>query len=600
MRKSKPNAESAAEILKNMMGESSVESVESSEEGNTSEDENDEWDKTLVKDLPRTRMKKMDSAKVRKEHPPAPVHLWQPKPEEIMIDYEGRICKIHFEKVFNVDNPEKCNQFIIVKDAFKNKLELICLYLNYFIAKYDYENEFMTAYLNMQYAVNVNDDEKPNEIHFGKDDVDTFIQYIYEVLFTPTIVDKVCAMVEENYLDDIEKEDSATKRGVQKEKRHLESLEFTNEQVKIMLRISLGMKMMCPIMFQYMAVNNIKPDKKSNLLFRFFFPLFTVFTPPGVDIYNKLFVYVRKKVMESKSTNEKIFKMREILGVDEYTVISMFVRNVVLSDNFVKLMFSCQYNPNRDAYVENVPGFLKTVIKVQFFYFLKISHQKTFTELTSTKNADGLSGVDKLEMASDKIDEGNAIIEEACAWDALQRLRKKYNFGITEEEIDFYEKNWRMSPMQIDLIYTYYAPMVGSYRACRSYTNREVIELAIMLRNNLLIASGFEDYRTFTDEISFPYMIMGNIDGKVNTRIIRNTKFSEDCDNSYIIQDLINKQYNLLEEIDGKSVMMLLSKLNNTVFTYCVYERPDLLETQIDMERANVTDSVGYFLRSIQ
>lgn len=600
MRKSKPNAESAAEILKNMMGESSVESVESSEEGNTSEDENDEWDKTLVKDLPRTRMKKMDSAKVRKEHPPAPVHLWQPKPEEIMIDYEGRICKIHFEKVFNVDNPEKCNQFIIVKDAFKNKLELICLYLNYFIAKYDYENEFMTAYLNMQYAVNVNDDEKPNEIHFGKDDVDTFIQYIYEVLFTPTIVDKVCAMVEENYLDDIEKEDSATKRGVQKEKRHLESLEFTNEQVKIMLRISLGMKMMCPIMFQYMAVNNIKPDKKSNLLFRFFFPLFTVFTPPGVDIYNKLFVYVRKKVMESKSTNEKIFKMREILGVDEYTVISMFVRNVVLSDNFVKLMFSCQYNPNRDAYVENVPGFLKTVIKVQFFYFLKISHQKTFTELTSTKNADGLSGVDKLEMASDKIDEGNAIIEEACAWDALQRLRKKYNFGITEEEIDFYEKNWRMSPMQIDLIYTYYAPMVGSYRACRSYTNREVIELAIMLRNNLLIASGFEDYRTFTDEITFPYMIMGNIDGKVNTRIIRNTKFSEDCDNSYIIQDLINKQYNLLEEIDGKSVMMLLSKLNNTVFTYCVYERPDLLETQIDMERANVTDSVGYFLRSIQ
>ena len=600
MRKSKPNAESAAEILKNMMGESSVESVESSEEGNTSEDENDEWDKTLVKDLPRTRMKKMDSAKVRKEHPPAPVHLWQPKPEEIMIDYEGRICKIHFEKVFNVDNPEKCNQFIIVKDAFKNKLELICLYLNYFIAKYDYENEFMTAYLNMQYAVNVNDDAKPNEIHFGKDDVDTFIQYIYEVLFTPTIVDKVCAMVEENYLDDIEKEDSATKRGVQKEKRHLESLEFTNEQVKIMLRISLGMKMMCPIMFQYMAVNNIKPDKKSNLLFRFFFPLFTVFTPPGVDIYNKLFVYVRKKVMESKSTNEKIFKMREILGVDEYTVISMFVRNVVLSDNFVKLMFSCQYNPNRDAYVENVPGFLKTVIKVQFFYFLKISHQKTFTELTSTKNADGLSGVDKLEMASDKIDEGNAIIEEACAWDALQRLRKKYNFGITEEEIDFYEKNWRMSPMQIDLIYTYYAPMVGSYRACRSYTNREVIELAIMLRNNLLIASGFEDYRTFTDEITFPYMIMGNIDGKVNTRIIRNTKFSEDCDNSYIIQDLINKQYNLLEEIDGKSVMMLLSKLNNTVFTYCVYERPDLLETQIDMERANVTDSVGYFLRSIQ
>lgn len=574
---------------------------EITENDTTEEDGEDPSDKTFVKDLPRTRAKKLDSVKVKKEHPPAPVHLWEPKPEEVMVDYEGRICRIHFEKVFHVDDPDACNQFVIVKDAFKNKLELICLYLNYFIAKYDYENEFMLAYINMQYAVNVNDDDdKPNELHFGKDDIDAFIQYIYDILFTPTIVEKVCAMVEENYLDDIEKEGAALKRGIQKEKRHLESLEFTNEQVKIMLRISLGMKMMCPIMFQYMAVNNIKPDKKSNLLFRFFFPLFSTFTPPGIDIYNKLFVYVRKKVMESKSTNEKIFKMREILGIDEYSVISMFVRNVVLSDNFVKLMFSWHYNPNRDAYVENVPGFLKTVIKVQFFYFLKISHQKTFTELTSTKNADGLSGVDKLEMASDKIDEGNSIVEEECAQDALMRLRQRYKFDITEEEINFYKKNWQMSPTQIDIIFTYYAPLVGSYRACRSFTDREVIELAIMLRNNLLIASGFENYREFTDEVAFPYMIMGNIDGKVNTRIIRNTKFSEDCDNSYIIQDLINKQYNLLEEIDGKSVMVLLSKLNNTIFTYCVYERPDLLDVPIDMERANVTDSVGYFLRSIQ
>lgn len=543
-------------------------------------------------DIKGRRKKKPSAKELRKLHPPAPVYLWEPTEDQIMLDYDGKICNIHFEKVFDLATEDLC-KFCIIKDAFKNKLDLICHYINYFIYKYDYENEFMTAYMNLRHAVSVDN----AEIHFSGDDdesVDLFIQYIYDVLFTPTMVEKINQMVEDNYLDDIEKEDG--KRYMSKEKKHLESLEFTNQQVKIMLRVSMGMKMMSPIMFQYMSENHIKPDKKSSLLFRFFHPLFKVFTPPDVNVYNKLFVYVKKKVMESKNANAQIFYMREVLGIDEYTVICMFVQNVVISDNFVKLCFSNTWNPDTGKYSENVTGFLKVIIKVQFFYFLRIQHKKTFTELSHVKNADGLSGIDKLEMSSNKIDAGIKVIDEECVRDALERLRSGPDIRVTEEELDYYTENWHISPLQQTLIYTYFTSMVGSFRACYSFTRRELIELAVILRNRLLVEAGFDNCREFTDKVVFPYMIMGNIDGKVNTRIIRNTKFSEDCDNSCTIRELEDHKYKLLEEIDPNAVMAELSKLNNTVFTYCVYERPDLLGVPIDVDRPNVTDAVGQFL----
>ena len=95
-----------------------------------------------------------------------------------------------------------------------------------------------------------------------------YIDFLYEVMFTPTMVEKICAMVDENYLDDIESadgEDTGKRKYVKNDKKHLESLEFTNQHIKILLRISFGMKIMSPALFHYTQINHIKIEKDSDI-----------------------------------------------------------------------------------------------------------------------------------------------------------------------------------------------------------------------------------------------------------------------------------------------------------------------------------------------
>ena len=186
------------------------------------------------------------------------------------------------------------------------------------------------------------------------------IDLIYEIFFSDSIIKKINQLVEDNYLDDIESSEES-KKYINKEKRHLESLEFTNKHIKILLRISFGMKCISPIMLHYVFMNNIKIDKDSDLIYNFYRKLFDIFTD-DVQLYNKLFVYVKAKVLESKSHNNPIFDQRDILGVDEYTVINQFLRKVLISENIVKYKFNEHYDPKTKKFKENVVGFNKTII----------------------------------------------------------------------------------------------------------------------------------------------------------------------------------------------------------------------------------------------
>lgn len=114
-------------------------------------------------------------------------------------------------------------------------------------------------------------------------------------------------------------------------------------------------------MLHYVFVNKIKLERDSDLIYNFYRKLFDIFTDPGISIYNKLFTYVKAKVLESKSHNGAIFDQRDILGVDEYTVISQFLKKVLISENIVKYKFSENWDPKAKKYKENIIGFNKTI-----------------------------------------------------------------------------------------------------------------------------------------------------------------------------------------------------------------------------------------------
>lgn len=254
------------------------------------------------------------------------ITTWKPTKEDMVTSSDGKIFIIFFEKLFPMDpGIAVYDRFFIKKGSYEKQLETITKYINFFMKFYDPDKEMALAYLKIKYAL---DKEK----RFNESNPEQLIDLIYDVLFSDSIIANINRMVEDNYLDDIESDDA---KYAGKEKKHLESLEFTNQHIKILLRISFGMKAMSPILFHYLSINVIKLDRDSDLIYRFYKRLFDIFSD-GINMYNKLFVYVKAKVLESKSHNAPIFEQRDILGSDEYMVIDKFLKKVLISENVVK------------------------------------------------------------------------------------------------------------------------------------------------------------------------------------------------------------------------------------------------------------------------
>lgn len=573
------------------------------------------------------------------------INTWKPKASQIYVEPDGKKFVCHFDRILGNHDFISFNTFMINKVSYENQLENIARYTNFFMNFYDTDNELVLAYLKCQVML-------LEDRMFNADNMDSFIDFIYEIMFTPTIAKKISKMVEDNYLDDIESSTEEKKKYMKNEKKHLESLEFTNQHIKILLRISFGMKIMSPVLFHYLYLNHIKIDKDSEIIFYFYKRLFDIFgysnlydyydaegrlnnskieqdvidtglkdgwltkvekeytdyyymedgsyyTPGKINMYNKLFVYVKAKVLESYSNNSLIFEQREILGVDLFDVINSFVKKVLISENMVKYKFNEHFDMKLKKYKENIIGFNKTIIKFQLSYFIKEQYQKNMTEVTNTKNSEGLSSVDKMAMNMTKIDEGMTTMAEINLERTLQRLDRIIDIDISDEEIAYYRKYMYPSQIQIQLVYSYFAKYFGGYQDLNLAIRRDYIRLALKLKKKLLLDAGYDntEYGQI-HQTAIPYILTGNFEDELSTRTIRNSKFLTLINDSYLWKNLIKNKYQFLEEEKPGFILHLLSKFINTKFSYVVYEKPEILGTEIVYSDVKIADELLFFLNS--
>lgn len=580
---------------------------------------------------------------------------WKPEnDDQVIVERDGKLFICHFAKVFGTNKQMRkklsvYERFMIGKESYINQLDVITSYTNFFINIYDTDKELVAAYLKIKYAL---DKEKI----YTKENMDSYIDFLYEVMFTPTIVDRIIQLVEDNYLDDIEVDTDSKKKYLRNGKSHLESLEFTNQHIKILLQISFSMKIMAPAIFHYIQLNNIKIEKDSDIIFRFYKKLFSIYgfgdtyeiksmngtvvksnipreefleflkknhleesqtkaamypfvsedgtmqyyTRTKIDIYTKLFVYVKAKVLESNANNAPIFAQREIFGVDVQTVVHLFTRKVLISENVIKYRFNEHWDAKLKKYKENIVGFNKTIIKFQLSYFLKDQYSKNLTEVTNVRNSEGLSGSDKMLMNANKLDEGVVTMADINIEKTIEKIKKDIDLPLTKDEVDYYMKNLNPAKIQIQLVYGYYTKYFGSYRDLNLLTKRQYITLLLLLKKKLLLDLGYE-----TDEVgeihyaALPYILTGNLSDKVNTRIIRNNKFINKIENNAMYQDLIDNKYRLLNYLKPDSILQLLSSIINTRFTYVTYEYPELLGTEIIYNEDKISDELLFFLSNI-
>lgn len=256
---------------------------------------------------------------------------------------------------------------------------------------------------------------------------------------------------------------------------------------------------------------------------------------------------------------------------------------------------------------------------------MKEQYSKNLTEITNAKNTDGLSGSDKMLMNLSKIDEGITIMSDINIPMTIKFLKRRFDIEIDDAEVDFYIKYHKPSDIQIQLVRSYFAKYFGSYRDLHLCTRRDYITLMLLLKKKLMIELGYDKDNdeldmdgdelcdTVTEDengnpiyndnnmrpVALPYIISGNLSDHINTRVIRNIKFTEKVANSYTFKKLQEENHKYLNIIKPDYDMALISSLINTRFTYVEYDHPELLDQEITYNDNKIADEILFFLASV-
>ena len=69
---------------------------------------------------------------------------------------------------------------------------------------------------------------------------------------------------------------------------------------------------------------------------------------------------------------------------------------------------------------------------------------------------------------------------------AIERIKKRIDIPLTEDEINYYIINHHPSKMQIQLVYAYYTKYFGSYRDLILLTRKDYMTLLLLLKKKLM------------------------------------------------------------------------------------------------------------------
>lgn len=484
---------------------------------------------------------------------------WVPKKDDIKLKKDGKLVVIEFDKLFN-NSGDALNNFIIKKESYYRNIDGVLKYINYFIKYYDTDNELLLAYLMLKYRI----DDKSKDWS-----LDAFINMLYAIMFTDSMVAKINKMVEDNYYIDLSAKDTS--------RTYDPALEFTNEHGKAMMAMSMGIKMIIPIAMHY--INSYGYAKNRSYPFIIYYGLFNLFGD-NVNLLSKLDITITSKVNQIFTRNRVVINQREITGIDKHMKIDDLLKDKLVSETMFKYQFD-----------KNIISFNHSILRGQLEYFLKEPYKHARVELSNEKDASGLSGVDKLEMNSTKIDESIVILSDINISHAIKMLERQTNIKVTNDEIDFYKNNMNnITQFQSSLVMYFFAKYFNGFRDLHMLTRRQYLKLLIIMKKRL-------QYQGF---IYLPQLITANIEGKINNRTIRNNKFFQKIASSAIYEDLLTNKYStLIERGNDNIVISILSKLINSKFSVVDYDNPDKLGEMIEVDADLLSDEYINFLDQI-
>lgn len=493
------------------------------------------------------------------------VDKWNPSEDDIILKATGQMIRIDFNKIIEAEIPEDFKCFIIKKISYSNwmgdfqkrKDEIIpikggCHYVNYFIKFYDNEHgELLDAYLKLKFLIDENGKRMKAK---------AMRKAIYRIMFTESMQAKIKKMTEDNWILDLTPDPK---------KKYPEQLKFNNDHAKILMNISISIKMMIPVVMHYLNVTGLY-DEDSNNITPFYLDLFELFSDE-IDIYNKLWITVASKVNRSLSEDSTMWSKHEMFDREEHSYIHELLHMNIIRDAIFRYVFE-----------SSLLSFNSAIVEYQLTFMMQTKFAVTLINVdnTGTSNAEGLSGIDKIELNSFKVDEGNIILTKMNTESNIKKLKKAMKYKDFDNAVNYYKAHHNISPIHIQII-NIYASKVG----CRdlSILNRTQYIQMMTIIKRMLQMRGFE---------YLPQILSANI--KVNKRIIRNKKFISSIETSSVYRNIMNEKYSALVELGKESIITnMMSTVVSSAYEIVDYDNPDMLGTELEI---NSTELLSEFL----
>ena len=504
--------------------------------------------------------------------------------DDIWVIDEHPNVRINFRKalprsmkvgMYDTEEDERnAETFTISRTAFQNKLVPVCQYLSYFTEFYDPEKELLSLYMYMKNII----DNGPHSLTIIE-----FKKHLLGKIFKDyRIKDNIYRMVEDNHYIDatIDKRSGRVFNGPD---------DFTNDDIKRLLAISMMLKIIIPPVEHYIATNTIYANDDpliNNITLDLFVDMF-YFVGDQHDEYEadiiqeKLYIFTEKKVRKHYKGHSVIWEQQAALrGTTESSQLDRLLVKFLLSDNFFKFQFN-----------NALSSFLKAIIETQLkFTVQKLSYNYNPVRVTAEKGPDGLSGIDKLEQSQIKVDETKATRSYKALSDVISRLEKKYGH-ISEEEIAFYTKYlFNMDKFHNDLLNYNFAKEFDGFTELKSCSIRQVMKFVILAKR-ALSRKGFKELQ---------WLISSFLKGKLSNRLLQNSKFINKLKASSTYTHLINDKYDIMVEgLRDDPILKIISRVLNNQYTFVEYEQPELTGENIVFTEDIISDEILNFIDEI-
>ena len=508
------------------------------------------------------------------------IDTWSREPEESYAYSDGKNLILNIEKILpmslsRMSDKEKegilhLKTFIIDRKLFYKKTDLIAQYVDYFTEFFDEDKELPLAYLSIKEAI--------DSSHKSMTPLE-FLKTLMEKFFTGTAVKRnIYKMVSANYNLDvtIDPKTGRSFNGI---------YDFTNDEAKILLAISVFMKFTIPITSQYINTNTmISDDELSDLVTDVFVESFyRMGNYYGVDVDEllvKLYMFTEKKIAKHYGLNQLLWNQQCALrGLTE----SMHVDTILIKHLLANNMFKFRFD-------ESIINFMKSIVETQLICTInRLKYKANPVRIDNDKDYNGLTGTDKLYQSMSKMDE-SSVIRCAKSIEYEINLLTKELGEISDEEHDWYYNHYvtteEFHKMMVDY---FYAGVFGGFLECKNVSSDQYVDLMIWCKRKL-IRDGYKE---------LPYLISSNLKGRMSQRLLQNSRYITKYQSSSTYKNMMENTYSCIDPKEDDPVLSIISKVINNIFTYNEYDDQEKTGEVIEFNEDVISDEIMNFIDNI-